>query len=595
MRLLRRLIPRKLSWQMMLIFIMITVIPFTVLSTIALNRMADETDREAETRMAQMIQLTANNLDARFRAINTITEKMYRYYIYSPQGTRLNLENILKTSPDYQALVRNYVAGILENDEFLRNVLFIDTLNSQVYTASTSSYSSVRINWQYQQWEFLKEAARTPRLLTISSPHLEDYFLHGSHQVISFCRPFLSLDDLPYQETILGYLVLDVDTSVFDETFQAYHWQETGILYVTDESGMVLYASDTAKCGKLIPDPALPDIHVLAEGIPACRWQIQYYLDKKLLTEDIHRLRDRLLLFSALTLVAMALATWITSRRVSQPVSRMLEQMDKVQHGDLNVSVPVQGDDELSALSDGFNRMVSRLDTHIQQSYIASIKQKEAELDALRMQIHPHFLYNTLEVIRMSAVAHQDQQTAQMTLSLVRQLQYVIGESHEQVPLRKELEIVQDYISLVSLRYGQIDLTSTVPAPLLDCPILKMTLQPIVENAVQHGLRPLGGGQISISAARSEGQLLLTVMDNGCGMDAEQLERLRGQLKSDKLPEVKEDGLRSIGTKNVHERIRLACGPQYGLEIESQEGIGTAVMIHLPDQTPEGIHEAADR
>lgn len=542
-----------------------------------------------------MIGLTANHLDARFSAINNITEKMYRYYIYSDQGTHMNLEKIIKSSSDYQSSVRNYVVGILENDEFLRNVLFIDDMNERVYPASTSHYSSVRINWQYQQWDFLKEAALTPRRLTISAPHQEDYFLHGTHQVISFCRPFLSLDDLPYKETILGYLVLDVDTAVFDEAFEGYPWQETGTLFVTDASGLVLYASDPAYEGQLIPGAATDDIQVLTEEIPTCGWRIEYQLDPKRLTEDIHRLRDRLLMISAATLVAMALATWITSRRVSRPVSRVLEEMDKVQHGDLTAHVPVRGNDELSALSDGFNRMVSRLATHIQQSYIASIRQKEAELDALRMQIHPHFLYNTLEVIRMSAVAHQDQQTAQMTLSLVRQLQYVIGESHEQVPLRKELEIVQDYVSLVSLRYGQIDLTSTVPGALLDCPILKMTLQPIVENAVQHGLRPLGGGQISISAACTDSQLLLTVMDNGCGMNAEQLEQLRNQLNSDKLPEVKEDGLRSIGTKNVHDRIRLACGPEYGLEIESQEGVGTAVVIRLSGRMQEEKHETADR
>ena len=595
MGLLRRLVPRKLSWQMMLIFIMITVVPFTVLSTLTLNRMADETDREAENRMAQMIRLTASSLNARFRAINAITEKIYLYYIYSDQGIRMDLESILKASANYQASVANYAAGILENDEFIRNVLFIDVLNDRVYPASTSFFSTVRIDWQYRQWDFLKEAALTPRRVTISKPHLEDYFLHGTHQVISFCRPFLSLDALPYHETILGYLVLDVDTSVFGETFQAYHWQETGRLYVTDRDGTALYADDPDLCGQPVIRPVSSDIRVLTEDIPACRWRIEYHLDKKLLTEGIHRLRDRLLMMSAVTLIAMALATWITSRRISMPVSRMLEQMDRVQQGDLTARVPVKGRDELSSLGDGFNRMVSRLDTHIRQSYIASIKQKEAELDALRMQIHPHYLYNTLEVIRMSSVAHKDQETAQMTLSLVRQLQYVIGESREQVPLSKELEIVRDYVSLVSLRYGRIDLTSSVPPPLMNCSILKMTLQPIVENAVQHGLRPLGGGQISISAAREGDRLLLTVMDNGCGMDAEQLERLRAQLGSDALPEVKEDGLRSIGTKNVHDRIRLACGGQYGLEIESGEGVGTAVVIRLPYQMTEGPHETADR
>ena len=597
MNLLRRLFPRKLSWQIMLIFILLAMIPFTVLSTMALNRMAEETDREAKERITQILRLTGKNLNAHFHSIKLTTEKMYRYDIYSEQGIRMNLENILKNAQDPRTLVRNYVSGLLESDEFIRNVLFVDTVNSEVYSASTSNYSAVRLNWPFLQWPFLEKAAHRPRQLSISDPHMEAYFLHSSHQVISFCRPFLSLNDLPNQETILGYLIIDVDTTVFDDAFRIYDWRRTGTLYVTSADGLILYSSDAEQTGRLMPESVPDGISILFESIPDCQWRIQYHLDPELLTGDIHRLRDRLLIISAAAMLTAALTTWFSSRKISRPVSSMLQQMDRVQQGDLSAHVPVTGRDELSALGDGFNQMVSKLDAHIRQSYVASIKQKEAELDALRMQIHPHFLYNTLEVIRMSSVAHHDLETAQMTLSLVNQLQYVIGESGEHVPLQKELDIVRDYISLVSLRYGQIECKTAVPASLLSCRILKMTLQPIVENAVQHGLRPLGGGQISISAARQQNLLCLTVMDNGCGMDQEQLEKLRNQISSDKMPEIKEDGLRSIGMKNVHDRIRMACGNAYGLEIESQPGIGTAVVIRLPYLKPESeeTHETADR
>lgn len=182
-----------------------------------------------------------------------------------------------------------------------------------------------------------------------------------------------------------------------------------------------------------------------------------------------------------------------------------------------------------------------------------------------------------------------------MALALVHQLQYVIGERHEHVLLSKELQMVSEYIDLVKARYGQIALKVNFPARYARCEILKMTLQPIVENAVQHGLRPLGGGQLSIDVQGCAGTLIITVMDNGCGMDEAQLARLRSQLESRELPEPKEDGLRSIGTKNVHDRIRLACGEPYGLEIESQTGVGTAVVMRLPYRTREVNHEAPDR
>ena len=594
MHTLRKMLPRKLFWRYMLIFVFVGIIPFVAITGISLNHTSNAMRNEAHSRITQMIHLSGVNLDAHFQSLESITERMYLYRI-SENGTYKTLESVLKSKGSKASDMNNYLSGLADSSKFLRNVLFVDLVNQDTYAIGKPAVKSLRLNWDFENWDLIREASRHPREMTISGMHTDSYFIYNNQTVFTFCRPMLSLDDLPEKESILGYLLLDIDRSIFDDVFRSYNWQDAGTLYVLNRDNQVLYASSANAVGTVFESVPGRTDSVITESIPTCSWQILFLLDENLVMAPVRQLRNRLFVLAALALAAMLVITWLSSRRMSMPIRKILDQMEQVRSGNLDVSVPVYGTDELSSLSSGFNHMTEALRKHIEQSYLASIRQKEAELDALRMQIHPHFLYNTLEVIRMSSVAHQDMETAQMTLSLVRQLQYVIGESHEQVPLHRELEIVRDYISLVSLRYGQIDLTSTVPAALLKCPILKMTLQPIVENAVQHGLRPLGGGQISITAARSEGQLLLTVMDNGCGMDARQLEKLRSQLKSDKLPEVKEDGLRSIGTKNVHDRIRLACGPQYGLEIESQEGVGTAVVIHLPDNMPEVTHETADR
>jgi two-component system sensor histidine kinase YesM len=593
---LQRFLPKKMFWRYMLIFTLIGMIPFVVVTSLTLNNMSSAIQAETESRISQMLHLAGVNLDTRFQSLSSMTEKMYLYRI-SENGTYTSLEGILKSKANTQANMNNYLSSLADSSDFLRNVLFIDQVNHQVYGIGKPAFKSVRMNWDYESWNLIQSASESPRNMVISAPHRDDYFVYGNQTVFTFCRAMLSLDDLPEKETILGFLLLDIDQSIFSDAFQVYDWQEAGKLYVLNADNLILYASENAQIGQTLVNSASQTASVITQEIPTCKWRIAFYLDEALIMAPVMLLRNRLLLISMLTLTGMLLITWLSSRNMAMPVGRILKQMDQVQSGNLDVSVPVEGKDEMSDLSRGFNHMTEALRTHIEQSYIASIRQKEAELDALRMQIHPHFLYNTLEVIRMSSVAHQDMETAQMTLSLVNQLQYVIGESNEQVTLQKELDIIRDYISLVSLRYGQIELKSNVPSSLLSCLILKMTLQPIVENAVQHGLRPQGGGQISISADRQGDLLRLTVMDNGCGMDAEQLAALRRQLESDKMPEVKEDGLRSIGTKNVHDRIRLACGPAYGLEIESQVGVGTAVVINLPYQTSEKeeAHETADR
>lgn len=581
MSFLQRFFTKKLFWQYVMVFVLVGIIPFIAITGITLNRMSQALTEEATERVTQMIHSSAVNLDAQFDSLASLTKQMYLYRI-SENGKHSNLEEIIKDNSNAASYLKNYIAALEDSNKYIRNVIFIDEVNQQVYGIGRPAVKTIRADWNYQAWELLKKAAQSPRNLMISSPHVDSYFRYGKQTVLTFCRPLLSLDELPEKETILGYLLLDIDQSIFGDFFQADDWQGTGSLYILDENNFVIYAGSTELIGTVFSDEKAHDDSMLREDISTCNWRILFDLDEQQVLSPVKLLRSRLLVLAALVLAVMLVITWLSSRKMSMPIHRILKQMEQVRSGNLQVSVPVKGHDELSELSRGFNHMTASLQKYIEQSYVASIRQKEAELDALRMQIHPHFLYNTLEVIRMSSVAHQDTETAQMTMSLVNQMQYVIGESNEQVTLQKELSIVRDYISLVSLRYGQIEMKVNIHASLLLCSILKMTLQPVVENAVQHGLRPLGGGQISINAIRRENDLFITVMDSGVGMDEAQLTKLREQLNSEKMPEVKEDGLRSIGMKNVYDRIRLACGAEYGLEIESHPGIGTAVVIHLP-------------
>jgi Signal transduction histidine kinase involved in nitrogen fixation and metabolism regulation len=187
----------------------------------------------------------------------------------------------------------------------------------------------------------------------------------------------LSLDDLPEKETILGYLLLDIDQSIFNDAFQAYNWQDAGKLYVLGKDNQVLYASDEAQIASILDENQLSEGKIIAEAIPACNGRILFSLDENQVMAAVRQLRNRLLIFSLVTLSIMLLITWLSSRRMSMPVRRILDQMDQVRMGNLNVSVPVEGEDEMSALSLEFNHMTEALRTHIEQSYIASINKRK--------------------------------------------------------------------------------------------------------------------------------------------------------------------------------------------------------------------------
>lgn len=593
MQKLRRLLPKTLSFRLMLIFFITTIIPFIFISTVTLTRVSDAMEEDAKTRISQMIHLVGNNLDSRIQSITAITERMYLYRT-TLNGVTVSLEDMMASPSGGASLIKQYVSATLDSNSFLQNVLFIDMVNDEVHARGVPATKNLATGYDVLALTFVQEALTRPRRLTISDPHTEDYFFRSTAPVISFCRPLLSLNHLPEREVVLGVMMLDVDYGVFEDAFNAYNWADAGQLYVVNEDDLIIYASDSSLIGQTHVRPNAGHVTVLEEAIPAASWRICYHLDHPLLLQDLNALQRSLLLITLIALAVMILSTILSSRYVARPVKHILDQMKRVRAGDLSARVPVYDDDEMGRLSNGFNQMVSELDEHIQRSYVASIQQKEAELEALKMQIHPHFLYNTLEVMRMSSLAHQDADTARMTLSLVRQLQYVIGERHERVPLKTELNMIREYVSLVSLRYGEMALKIDFPAELAQCAILKMSLQPIVENAVQHGLRPLGGGQISISASRSGSTLRITVMDNGKGMDAQALADLRQKLAGDAAPQQLSDGSRSIGMKNVHDRIRLACGAAYGLEVESASGVGTAVVLCLPYEITEDCHETPD-
>jgi two-component system sensor histidine kinase YesM len=284
--------------------------------------------------------------------------------------------------------------------------------------------------------------------------------------------------------------------------------------------------------------------------------------------------------------VLIGMGVWF-SRRLSKPIRSVIKQMVRVESGNLDMAPLPGGLDEIGRLSHGFNRMVDRLKTFIEEAYVAQIKQKQTELNALKSQIRPHYLYNTLEVIRMNAVASDADEVGDMILSLSKQLKYVIDYGEEGVAIRRELEHLHHYFSIIKVRFeNRIELQCEIAEEVdLDGEILKLSLQPLVENAVQHGILPKGGkGTVRVTIDQAENRLVVTVYDDGVGIGPAELEELTAKLNAH------ESTSRSIGMKNVHERIKALYGLEYGLSIRSRQSLGTSVRMVLPIRQGGGEH-----
>ncbi len=218
----------------------------------------------------------------------------------------------------------------------------------------------------------------------------------------------------------------------------------------------------------------------------------------------------------------------VFSIRMSEPTRKLKEAMEQVEQGNLDVRVNLQTQDEMAYVADGFNKMTERLTDYINQVYVAQICQKDAELTALKMQIQPHYLYNTLDVIRMTALDQDDEKCAELLESLAKQLRYVMGSHADRVYLKDELDSIREYFALMKVRYeDRISLMMYVRDQDRMLVIPKFLLQPIVENAIRHGLRDKAGrGAVAIRVERRRSHLEIVVMDDGIGMTEAEIQEM---------------------------------------------------------------------
>ncbi|WNS45122.1 sensor histidine kinase [Paenibacillus sp. MMS20-IR301] len=310
-------------------------------------------------------------------------------------------------------------------------------------------------------------------------------------------------------------------------------------------------------------------------------WVMSITPDRDLNVELIEMKRYLLIVISALILVSTLIAS-IVSQTISSPLKKLIREMRQVEVGNFRGMVNVASYQEINILVASFNRMVRRIEELIERVKLSSVSEKNAELHALQSQVNPHFLYNTLDMIYWMLDEEGNEQLGELVLSLSSMFRYSSQwEDGAEVTLREELAQIGHYLAIISIRLeGRLQIITEIDERWLNIRVPKMTVQPVIENAVKHGLESLGRQGILKVYTREEGSTLkLIVEDNGNGMNGEQLLRLQSSLDGDSP---KESGKGGIGLQNLHRRLQFMFGECYGLQIQSFPGEGTQVAIVLP-------------
>lgn len=295
----------------------------------------------------------------------------------------------------------------------------------------------------------------------------------------------------------------------------------------------------------------------------------------------LNDLRKQFFLNMALIFSVAILFSWVIAYTITKPVIKMSREMKRVQDGDFSL-YPLSGrNDEIGMLERSFNAMLNNLNEMIDRIYKLTIREKEAQYKALSAVIHPHFMYNTLEAIAMTAYINDDNKVVEMINQFAGILRYSIENTPGPISLRHELAHLENYIKLLKIRNdGLFDVEFNIDPGLLDCKIMKLTLQPIVENSLKYGFHNMEyGGLIKICAKENGCDFCIEVSDNGNGISTLRLSEINEALHDND-----DDGKDFLALKNINERIRLNFGGHYGLYIRQNDGPGITVSLVLPRQ-----------
>ncbi len=338
------------------------------------------------------------------------------------------------------------------------------------------------------------------------------------------------------------------------------------------EDNMEIWENDVQIVTSLVGDTMSQYIYYEVRGIQQSRAAYQTFF--------MNLVRFSLLGMGLLLLLVIILSYYIP-RSITMPITRISRVTNQVAKGNLSVRAAAESGAEARMLSDSLNAMIDKINELLDQVTTEQIRLRKAEFELLQAQINPHFLYNTLDTIVWLAEAGDQKRVVSMVGNLSDFFRTSLNQGKDIISIREELAHVRSYLEIQQVRYQDIlRYEITVPEDLYEYKIPKITIQPLVENALYHGIKnKRGQGTITITGERSENGFVLYVRDNGIGMTQGRLNEVRAGIQK-----LSYTGKEIYGLYNVNERIRLNFGETYGISIESTYGEGTCVSISLPDQ-----------
>ncbi len=410
------------------------------------------------------------------------------------------------------------------------------------------------------------------------------------------------LRDFGNTSKTIGVIKIYLNTDVLQELFTNEETDYTSY-FLVDNSGEVQYASIQKNGPERLETP-IPyaelmehldgafviqrnheDLYVVPHYIGENGW-IVYSLSIPVAVQE--QLRDSLIQLIVLAVLCFVFCIIIArgiSRRMCRPLENVIAHMELLEKEQFSTRVEVHGNDEISLLARQFNKMAQKIQSLIEEVYLVNIRKKELELRALQAQVNPHFLYNTLDMIYWTAKVENAPEASDMIDSLSNFFRQALSGEDGFTTIENEIEHLRYYVVLRQQSKKPFDFDLDVDASLLSCRVIKLVLQPLVENAIIHGIRDIDDGRIQVAIHASDHRIIYNITDNGQGIDVSDMKGLLSRT---------EENHRGFGIKNINDRIQLMYGKEYGIHFGNVEGRGARIIVIQPQEEGELRVEADD-
>lgn len=573
----------KLRTKVFILFTSIAIIPLVILTLFAYSRYVQTIEQRMDDISSTLFDNAVENANQTLSSIKQ-TAGLFTFYSDSDFSIVENLKKFSNPNQEYDSYdlfetnrnMRFIFQNVLYSYDYIYG-LYVFTPSGAVLGHSSGLNGDLNLNYNSTDQDWYQDTLALDGKLYISPIGVHDLF-NGKRNSMFFSQ---AIHDV-YTHDFLGVLVINCDPALFDLSLLNTMPDITMLTLDNPTTSDVLYTNafdfdyTFASQNKVVKQ----------QNLNIAPLRLIAVFDYSTLFQEYNLTGILMIAVAFACAMGAILLAYITSVNLTSPIEHLSRKMSSQKGHTLDLtSRYLDRTDEVGTLYNEYNSMVEELNTSVKRDYQDKLILMDAQMKSLEARINSHFLFNTLETINSMAEIDGNDHIATMSLALGNMFRYTIKTQSELVTLEEELHHVMDYVSIQTIRFDErFKLELQLDDTMRNLHLLKLILQPLVENSLYHGLNYCTSGDtIAISGHISNGCIYIDVSDNGVGMELSQLETLRSRLREEpSFTELGHRNRQSIGLKNIHSRIELYYGKGYGLSIDSHAGEGTTIHIKVP-------------